>query len=453
MSSIYYIEDIDSLRFALSIFDQFNLEKLQPHFPGYPVFCFLGYIFYSITGSLANTFSIIGSISIFLIIYFSLLLIKPKKNSLNYLFIILFFFLNPMFTIMSNRYMPDLFGLSLFVVSFYFLTHNNKRNVLLGGFIYGLLLGTRLSYFTLLLVPYIYIFYKENRKISLQLILTSLAGCLIWLIPMIIITGFENLVYLAQNQTVGHFTDYGGTILTEDHWLDRFKYFFHTIWSDGLGGYWIGRSNITLVSSLFLLPILFYSYKNIFKDSVSNKKVYMLIISVILYSIFIMLFQNIIYKSRHVMPIVFMIIILISFAHVNARNFNSIYKLSLVIHLLTISIISTNLSIQHKELTAVAKLREYLISQKSDVKIFTNPLINYYLTSTGAKVKFVNSDDTSMVKLKDLESQEMIMIGDYHEKIDKDIIAIKDTAFYHNPYVNRMWSTINVYKLNKNLNE
>tara|TARA_Y100001978_G_scaffold19043_1_gene14845 strand:- start:2817 stop:3866 length:1050 start_codon:yes stop_codon:yes gene_type:complete len=349
--------------------------------------------------------------------------------------------------------MPDLFGLSLFVVSFYFLTHENKRNVLLGGFIYGLLLGTRLSYFTLLLVPYIYIFYKENRKISLQLILTSLAGCLIWLIPMIIITGFENLVYLAQNQTVGHFTDYGGTILTEDHWLDRFKYFFHTIWSDGLGGYWIGRSNITLVSSLFLLPILFYSYKNIFKDSVSNKKVYMLIISVILYSIFIMLFQNIIYKSRHVMPIVFMIIILISFAHVNARNFNSIYKLSLVIHLLTISIISTNLSIQHKELTAVAKLREYLISQKSDVKIFTNPLINYYLTSTGAKVKFVNSDDTSMVKLKDLESQEMIMIGDYHEKIDKDIIAIKDTAFYHNPYVNRMWSTINVYKLNKNLNE
>ena len=153
------------------------------------------------------------------------------------------------------------------------------------------------------------------------------------------------------------------------------------------------------------------------------------------------------------MPIVFMIIFLISVAHAHAKNFNSIYKLILVIYLLTISIISTNLSIQHKELTAVAKLREYLINHKSDITIFTNPLINYYLTSTGAKVKFVNSDDTSMVKIKDLEDQEMIMIGDYHEKIDKDIIAIKDTAFYHNPYVNRMWSTINVYKFNKNLNE
>lgn len=153
------------------------------------------------------------------------------------------------------------------------------------------------------------------------------------------------------------------------------------------------------------------------------------------------------------MPIVFMIIFLISVAHVNAKKFNPIYKLTLVIYLLTISIISTNLSIQHKELTAVAKLREYLISKKSVVKIFTNPLINYYLTSTGAKVNFLNSDYTAMVKIKDLEDQETIMIGDYHEKIDNGIIAIKDTAFYHNPYVNRMWSSINVYKLNKNLNE
>ena len=119
------------------------------------------------------------------------------------------------------------------------------------------------------------------------------------------------------------------------------------------------------------------------------------------------------------MPVVFLIIFLISVAHTNSKNFSSFYKLILVIYLLTISIISTNLSIQHRELTAVAKLREYLISYKSDIKIFTNPLINYYLTSTGANVKFVNSDDTSMVKIKDLEDQEMIMIGDYHEKIDK----------------------------------
>ena len=91
------------------------------------------------------------------------------------------------------------------------------------------------------------------------------------------------------------------------------------------------------------------------------------------------------------MPVVFLIIFLISAAHTNSKKFSSFYKLILAIYLLTISIISTNLSIQHRELTAVAKLREYLISYKSDIKIFTNPLINYYLTSTGVKVKFINS--------------------------------------------------------------
>ena len=39
-TSIYYIEDIDSLRFALSL-DDYSITKLQPHFPGYPVFCYI----------------------------------------------------------------------------------------------------------------------------------------------------------------------------------------------------------------------------------------------------------------------------------------------------------------------------------------------------------------------------------------------------------------------------
>ena len=44
-STIYYIEDADSLRFALGILD-YDVVKYQPHFPGYPVYCFLVKIFY-----------------------------------------------------------------------------------------------------------------------------------------------------------------------------------------------------------------------------------------------------------------------------------------------------------------------------------------------------------------------------------------------------------------------
>ena len=80
LSSIYYIEDIDSLRFALSLYD-YNLLNLQPHFPGYPVFCFFAKIIYLTIPSMGIAFSIIGAISTFVIIYFSLRLGNTEIKS------------------------------------------------------------------------------------------------------------------------------------------------------------------------------------------------------------------------------------------------------------------------------------------------------------------------------------------------------------------------------------
>ena len=68
-SSIYYIEDIDSLRFALSI-KEFDILKLQPHFPGYPVFCFLIKIIHLVIGNMGISFSVVGGASTFFIIYY-----------------------------------------------------------------------------------------------------------------------------------------------------------------------------------------------------------------------------------------------------------------------------------------------------------------------------------------------------------------------------------------------
>ena len=88
ISSIFYIEDIDSLRFALSVYDKFDLSILQPHFPGYPVFCFFAKTIYSIVNNLGITFSFIGAISTFIIIYFSLLITNFNINSKEGLFIL-----------------------------------------------------------------------------------------------------------------------------------------------------------------------------------------------------------------------------------------------------------------------------------------------------------------------------------------------------------------------------
>ena len=55
-TTITYIEDPDSLRFALSVADEFDVAALQPHFPGYPVFWAVAELFYLPTASFSVSF-------------------------------------------------------------------------------------------------------------------------------------------------------------------------------------------------------------------------------------------------------------------------------------------------------------------------------------------------------------------------------------------------------------
>ena len=101
-TSIYYIEDIDSLRFALSLED-YDISKLQPHFPGYPVFCFIAKILFLITGSKAASFSIIGGASVFAIILFILKISKIEINNRIGIFCSFIIFFNHSFEVVGDN--------------------------------------------------------------------------------------------------------------------------------------------------------------------------------------------------------------------------------------------------------------------------------------------------------------------------------------------------------------
>ena len=153
-TSIFHIEDIDSLRFALSL-HEFNVSKMQPHFPGYPVFIVIAKGLYFITKSMGITFSIIGGLSLFVLIIFTLKLFYLKLNSVQGLLCTSLLFLNPFLWLMSNRFMPDLLGLCVSIASLNFLitSANRLRLLLIGFFLVGILCGTRLSYAPLLALP------------------------------------------------------------------------------------------------------------------------------------------------------------------------------------------------------------------------------------------------------------------------------------------------------------
>ena len=450
LSSIFYIEDIDSLRFGLSLYE-YNITKLQPHFPGYPVFSFLAKCIYFFIDSMGITFSLIGGFSIFSIIFFSLKITQIKLNSYLGLFIGFLILFNPLMWLMSNRYMPDLMGLAIMIGSFYYLQNDKKNNfsIPLGFFLFGVLAGVRLSYIPFLFIPIMSCLIYRREKFLL--VSSLLFGFLIWLIPLIFFTGFNELWLTALEHTKGHFNDYGGTIYTENNWWVRFVSFFRSIWADGFGGYWIGRSWITGVISLYLMYYFLETIKKFKKVLENNSSIKIMIYSIIIYSIWVLLFQNVIYKSRHIMPAVLILILLLSLGqkHINSDwlKYQKYLYLSYISFLFMVSLV---LVLQHKKPTAIAQTKNYLINKEQPVTIVTIPLINYYLNSGGVKTKFINIENKKALSeySKSSIDKNHFMIGDFKSLFDENILIKKDKTFFHNPYVNRMWSQLNIFTLN-----
>ena len=156
LSTIYYIEDLDSLRFALSMVD-YDVAKLQPHFPAYPVFCFVAKILYVVISRYVLAFSLLGGLSTFFIIFFTLKIAKIQSATALGKIAIFVIFMTPLLWLMSNRYMPDVMGVACLFASLYFTMAQSEshRNTLfcsntIGFFLAGILLGIRLSYLPLL---------------------------------------------------------------------------------------------------------------------------------------------------------------------------------------------------------------------------------------------------------------------------------------------------------------
>ena len=448
-TSIYYIEDIDSLRFALSIID-YDIAKLQPHFPGYPVFCFIAKILFLITNSLGITFSIIGGISVFIIIYYTLRLWCFELLLPQGIFCTALIFLNPLLWLMSNRYMPDVMGVAVTIAALYYLINNEKdnKNVFIGFFLAGLLTGVRLSYTPFLLLPMVYHFLNHKKKP--YILLSFSIGCFLWFLPLIWITGIDNLYLAALKQTSGHFSEFGGTIITDANLFDRGINLIRSIWADGLGCYWVGRSWQTLLLSIPMLYFLYHGLHSM-KISIMDKKYMIIVGSIIIYLIWIFFFQNVIYKSRHILPLIVFAIVVINTGVVAMVDKNKFIP-NLVIGIFFLSLINITMVLvyQHKNPTSISKIKDDLINKQNINTVVSIPLINYFLKSHQVESEFLDVEDSvDIEEIKLLDRDTLLLIGSFNEKFSDNYNIISDTVYFHNIYVNRMWSEISIYQLVK----
>ena len=443
MSTVYYIEDLDSLRFALGVVD-YDVTKLQPHFPAYPVFCFFAKAIYALTDRYAVAFAVLGGVATFGIIYFTLGIAQIKITTPLGLIAVLLLFFNPLLWLMSNRYMPDAMGVAGVLACCYFAAKQESGKAGLGFFIAGISLGVRLSYAPMLLVPVL--LRLKERGPRLQFVAAGAAGVAVWLIPLIAITGWTELVKAAQTQTQGHFADFGGTVSTEPDFALRSLGLFESIWADGFGLYWEGRHVVTACTTIALLGILAANWRAVVQRANRSVLLSAPFIGCVLYLGWIFLFQNVVHKSRHVLPLVPFLALILAFACAQiASHGHRFLRLVLIAFFLCYGYVTLHLVVQHKELTAIAQIHQYLAAKKSDtLHIASVPLIKYYLASQALRAVYIPIRDEKDLHALDSfdDTAELVVIGSPLQ----DRVPKVTKTFYHNPYVNRMWSELTVYE-------
>ena len=466
LSTIYYIEDLDSLRFALSMVD-YDVAKLQPHFPAYPVFCWTAKLLYAVIRRYALAFSLLGGLSTFFTIFFTLKIAKIQSITRMGKIAIFVIFMNPLLWLMGNRYMPDVMGVACLLASLYFTTaqkESRKHNLLcctncVGFLLAGILLGIRLSYLPLL-GPALLVGLKRPER--LKYIIAGTIGILVWLIPLLWITGLNALITAAQTQSHGHLSDFGGTVSTHPELWLRLTKVFESVWADGFGLYWRGRHLITVCTTIIIGIIVVFNLQTLKKwtveklsggDSTLPNPIF---IGCIIYLVWIFLGQNVIHKSRHVLPLLPFLALGIASAcnritepptNEEKGRFQYAFAWStVIIFLLSYSYVTLNIVVQHTKPTAIAQIHEYLRDKQHEqddkLHIVSVPLIKYYLASQAVEATYIPiKSEADLAQLDELETGLVVIGGPLSNRTPK-----VEKTFYHNPYVNRMWPELPLFE-------
>lgn len=206
-----WLEDWDSVQFALAL-HHYSLALELPHPPGYPLYILLGKFLYLFFQDDNKAFSFLsaflGSLSIFPLF----LLTKKMFNKKVALGSTLLFLAAPVQWTLSEvalTNIPGQFFLILLIYLLYKYSDQPKIIIILAG-VFGFTLGLRFTEFPIITSLLALILIKsKNLRLSFHTILSFIFGISLWLIPLILITGFNEFIkaYLTNaNYIINHDT-------------------------------------------------------------------------------------------------------------------------------------------------------------------------------------------------------------------------------------------------------
>lgn len=431
LTTIEYIEDPASLIYVqqLSCNNIFDIPLSEA-----PVFIFLTKSIHLFIQNIPMSFSIIGGVSIYLIIFFTTDIIRVPLLSLEGIFISFLLFFNPLLWINGNRFGPSLLATAIVLGAFNYLLIDNYfyKQSRLGWLLTGLLIGLKISFLPLLILPMLYFFYKRTSE--WKQVFYIFWGISIWLIPILL---FGNLSALRA------FTLHA----PEAMFLKKVGESFLYLWSDGFGGYWIDRLWMTVLIGFGNLLFLFFGILVLFDFDYPRKIFLTTLASIFIFWISVILFNESDIYPRQLLPIIPFLAIGVTYGIIYFLiNFNNLtVKILCGIYMVSMAFISVKFAVEHKKPTAIIKVKNYLI-QRTNPKtvILAKNEVIYYLKYFGVEGTWISTDDEINKLLSVNPHEPIICIGGYGNLIGDRVK--KTVEFKHNPLVNRFDPKIRVYQ-------
>lgn len=333
----------DDVDFALALTD-YDMSRMQPHFPGYPVYIAAAQLFYHWLPEPFLALTVLSAVAGGLTVLPLWLLFNRMGTMRNARLAVLLYTTAPLPLISSIQPMSDSLGACIAAWLAYFAwcaaeeghTHRKldaSRGVVqsagtwwlvLSSITLGLLLGVRISYVALAALWVWAMCMQLRLTIPLREKWRRLTGsaaaaagvCIVWLSGLVVTEGgFDKFFSLAVAFTGGHFSDWGGTYHTDASLMHRLMLLiFRQSGAAGLGTVWQEYGEARWIPTVFVgisvLGGLVWAVRRkqkFQKCSIDNdfhlqRNVIFLVIWVVPYFIWVLLAQNI-EKPRHILPL------------------------------------------------------------------------------------------------------------------------------------------------------
>jgi 4-amino-4-deoxy-L-arabinose transferase-like glycosyltransferase len=260
----------DDVDFALAL-DQYDISRMQPHFPGYPLYILAGYAAHIWYRDPFAALSFLSAISGALAIIPLWLLCRSWGSIWTARMVTWLYIVSPLPWISAVQPTSDAMGACLALWLAYWSwkaadpsqrDKNRMAALIAAGLTLGLLLGVRISYLALsalwvwaalsiLRGP------SASRHAKIRAVVWSAASalsvCVIWLTAMVIsVGGAGAFIQLAFSFTEGHFSDWGGAYHSDASLINRAGLLFiRQIGAAGLGTVWTDAGGLRWLPTLF----------------------------------------------------------------------------------------------------------------------------------------------------------------------------------------------------------